>query len=85
MEFLTESFADTGDSFELVLAGESHDIPIEISNRLSAVAVGSNFKRVVAFEFEQQGNFLEDLGQVFASWGGGLCIWHGRVSVGLRY
>jgi hypothetical protein len=69
VEFVAQGVADALDAAELVAGGELDDVPIEIADGLRALAVGTDFERVVVLEFQQQGDFVKDGGERFAGHG----------------
>ena len=66
MEFVAQSLADAFDAGEFVFFCECDDFAVEVSHGLRALAVGAEFEGVFALELEQEGDFFEHFGKVFA-------------------
>ena len=69
-DFLAQGFADAGDAFQLVLADEGAKVAFEHFEGAGAVVVGADFEGVLALEFEQEGDALEDFDDLVAGNGG---------------
>lgn len=70
MELVTEGGADPFDPGEVVGAGFSKDVAVEVGHGVSARAVGADFEGVFAFQFHEESDFGEDVNEGVAGGGG---------------
>jgi len=57
-----QRLADAGQLLDPVLGHELRDVPLEIIKRPGGVRVSAGLERVLALQFEQNGDFLQDVG-----------------------
>ena len=70
MQFVAQGFSNSLDAFELIVAGHAHDIAGVALHDLRSGPVGPDLEGILALQFEEERNLLENIDEGLTGHGG---------------